>query len=542
MNRLELPYLWQLFQIGNLCEAVETTVPGRRGEGTFRYVDISSIDNEQKYIAAVKIIANREAPSRARQIISAYDVIVSTVRPNLNAVAIVPEDLDGEICSTDFCILRAKKELLDPKFIFAWVRHPNFIKALVRLEKGIGYPAVRDKDIKQTSIPLPPLSEQKRIVAILGKADEICRLRKQANEKGKKFLQSVFFELFGNPDPTRNDRGWEIVKLEDFLEVGTGGTPSRSNPSYYGGSSAWVKTTELRDNIITSTEETITATGLKFSKAKIYPENTIVLAMYGQGQTRGRTAKLGIPAATNQACAAFLPSNELLPNYLWYWFQNSYKNIRDLAIGTPQSNLNLSILKNLEIPKPDLNLQQRFESLVDEYLQLEALSTTSFDKTDSLFKSLLSNAFTGELTAAWRDQHQAQLAAAECDPLLQISQPVDTKELADEKASETKSSELHRDRDELLRNLSKSQRKIYESVIQETAYFTPECLEEKYSISLNIGQKGLQLLAAAGLIVPVTLPTPTSSGLRYELAYRNLNQDYDTCYSDDVALLNKDVV
>jgi ribosomal protein S25 len=105
---------------------------------------------------------------------------------------------------------------------------------------------------------------------------------------------------------------------------------------------------------------------------------------------------------------------------------------------------------------------------------------------------------------------------------------VDTEELADEEASETKSSELHRDRDELLRNLSKSQRKIYESVIQETAYFTPERLEEKYSISLNIGQKGLQLLAAAGLIVPVTLPTPTSSGLRYELAYRNLNQDYDT--------------
>ncbi|MDD1418130.1 restriction endonuclease subunit S [Dolichospermum sp. ST_sed1] len=414
---------------------------------------------------------------------------------------------------------------------------------LSRFSITVGVPGINRNDIARTQIPLPPLPEQRQIVAILREADEIRCLRKQANEKCREFLQSVFFELFGNPDPKLNDRGWEIVKLEDFLEVGTGGTPSRSNLSYYGGTYAWVKTTELCDSIITSTEETITEAGLKFSNAKIYPENTILLAMYGQGQTRGRTAKLGIPAATNQACAAFLPSNELLPNYLWYWFQNSYENVRDLARGGSQANLNLSILKKLKIPKPDLNLQQRFESLVYEYLQLKALSTTSLDKTDVLFKSLLSDAFTGELTSTWREQHQEELVAAiaERDQSLQISQPVDVEDVANEEASKSKISELHHDRYELLRSLSKSQREIYGFVIQETTYFTPEYLEEKHSISRSLAQKSLQLLAGTGLIVPITLPTLTSSGLRYELAYRNLNKDDNTQYTDD-ELLTKDAV
>ncbi|NDJ24440.1 hypothetical protein GS682_22910 [Nostoc sp. B(2019)] len=541
MNVFELPSTWIWIEIDKISEIVGGGTPSRNNSDYFdgdilwaTPTDVTALDNLWIEKTKEKITQTGLKNSSAKLL--PCGTVLMTSRATIGATAIAHYPM---ATNQGFANFICNENLLYNEYLAYWL--PSIKPYLLNLAGGTTFKEIAKSALKKIKIPLPPLLEQRRIVSILREADEIRCLRKQANEKRKKFLQSVFFELFGNPDPKRNNRGWEIVKLEDFLEVGTGGTPSRSNPSYYGGSYAWVKTTELRDNIINSTEETITDTGLKFSNAKIYPENTILLAMYGQGQTRGRTAKLGIPAATNQACAAFLPSNELLPNYLWYWFQNSYKNIRDLARGGPQVNLNLSILKNLKIPKPDLNLQQRFESLVDEYLQLEALSTTSLDKTDSLFKSLLSNAFTGELTAAWRDQHQAQLTVAECDQLLQISQPVDTEELADEEASETKTSELHRDRDELLRSLSKSQWKIYELVIQETAYFTPEHLEEKYSIPRNIGHKSLQLLAAAGLIIPVTLPTPTSSGLHYESAYRNLNQDDDTRYSDD-ALLEKDAV
>jgi len=414
MNVFELPSTWIWIEIDKISEIVGGGTPSRNNSDYFggdilwaTPKDVTAIDNLWIEKTKEKITHSGLKNSSAKLLPCGAVLMTSRATIGVTAIAHYPM-----ATNQGFANFICNKNLLDNEYLAYWL--PSIKPYLLNLAGGTTFKEIAKSALKKIKIPLPPLLEQRRIVAILREADEIRCLRKQANEKRQKFLQSVFFELFGNPDP-------------------------------------------------------------------------------------------------------------------------------NLARGGSQANLNLSILKNLEIPKPDLNLQQRFEVLVDEYLQLEALSATSGDKIDSLFKSLLSNAFTGELTAAWRNQHQAQLAAAECDQLLQISQPVDTEELADEEASETKSSELHRDRDELLRNLSKSQRKIYESVIQETAYFTPERLEEKYSISLNIGKKGLQLLAAAGLIVPVTLPTPTSSGLRYELAYRNLNQDDDTRYSD-VALLTKDVV
>jgi type I restriction enzyme S subunit len=124
MSAHTLPKLWRLSKIGDLCESIERVFPQQLGPGSFRYIDISSVDNEHKKITDVREIANEEAPSRARQVIRGGDVLVSTVRPELNAVALVPNDLNGAICSTGFCVLRAKQHILEPEYLFAWVRHP----------------------------------------------------------------------------------------------------------------------------------------------------------------------------------------------------------------------------------------------------------------------------------------------------------------------------------------------------------------------------------------------------------------------------------
>src|SRR3990172_4452362 len=152
MINLALPPNWQIWRIGELCEPITLVDPRREEEGTFKYVDISSIDNQQKLIIRAKEIKNSEAPSRARQVTEVNDVLVSTVRPGLNAVALVPDELDRAICSTGFCVLRAEPDLLEPEYLFAWVRHPTFIQNLVRLERGIGYPAVSDSVVKATQI------------------------------------------------------------------------------------------------------------------------------------------------------------------------------------------------------------------------------------------------------------------------------------------------------------------------------------------------------------------------------------------------------
>jgi type I restriction enzyme S subunit len=151
--------------IGDIVEPrVEQTGPQT---SEFTYVDIGSIDRETKCIVDPKVLPLSKAPSRAKQLLRFGDVLVSMTRPNLNAVALVPEDLDGAVGSTGFHVLRARDA--EPGYLFYAVQTPEFIDAMCLKVQGALYPAVRPRDISSFTIPLPPLSEQRRIVAEIEK-------------------------------------------------------------------------------------------------------------------------------------------------------------------------------------------------------------------------------------------------------------------------------------------------------------------------------------------------------------------------------------
>jgi len=162
-----LPNGWRWVKLGEVCEK-QTGIrdPRTEPETVFQYVDITSVSNQRKCITEARTVLGIDAPSRARQVIRANDIIVATTRPNLNAVAQVPSELDNQICSTGFCVLRTGVGIL-PDYIFAFVRYESFIEALTDLVKGALYPAVTDGQVKAQQIPLPPLSEQRRIAGLL---------------------------------------------------------------------------------------------------------------------------------------------------------------------------------------------------------------------------------------------------------------------------------------------------------------------------------------------------------------------------------------
>src|SRR6266487_4781961 len=151
--------------IGELTEA--RVAQSRPNGHEFTYVDISSINRETKRIERPAAIPCGKAPSRARQVLRAGDVLVSMTRPNLNAVAIVPPELDGSIGSTGFHVLRAKDAA--PGFLYYAVQTPAFIDAMCRKVQGALYPAVRPKDISSFILPPFSLAEQQRIVAEIEK-------------------------------------------------------------------------------------------------------------------------------------------------------------------------------------------------------------------------------------------------------------------------------------------------------------------------------------------------------------------------------------
>ena len=204
--------------VGECVEPIQTWNPARDWEdGTFRYIDISSVSQSEKKITLDSEIPTSEAPSRARQLVRAGDVLVSTVRPNLNAVAFVPDEMDAATASTGFCVLRPDNRRLSGRYLFHWVQSQSFVADMVKQATGQSYPAVSDKIIKQSGIPLPPLDEQKRIAAILDQADELRRLRQRAIDRLNDLGQAIFYEMFG--DPASNPMGRTVTKLEAIVKI-----------------------------------------------------------------------------------------------------------------------------------------------------------------------------------------------------------------------------------------------------------------------------------------------------------------------------------
>lgn len=160
---------------------------------------------------------------------------------------------------------------------------------------------------------------------------------------------------------------WDVYRVKDVAILTSGSTPDRTNIQYWDGDICWVKTGELQNDYLYDTGEKITMLALRDSSLSILQENTILLAMYGQGKTRGMTAMLKMKSTTNQACAAIeVNCDSFDPEYIWYALMGSYESIREEAQGSGQPNLSLDIVKNFKIAVPKLDEQRRIAAFLSE--------------------------------------------------------------------------------------------------------------------------------------------------------------------------------
>lgn len=387
---------FQRVQLKEVVRDIETWNPLKAGtDETFHYIDLSAVDQDSKRIIGAREISCGDAPSRARQLVKQDDVLVATVRPNLNGVAIVPPELHEATASTGFCVVRPDPEKLAPNYLFHWVKTEAFVSAMVKQATGASYPAVSDKIVLGSSIPLPSLPEQRRIASILDKADSLRAKRREALVHLESLSQSIFIEMFG--DPVSNPLGLEKVALASVSEIATGSTPSRASGEYYGGSIPWVKTTEVLGKPIFDTEEKLTDAGFKAMRGKLHPVDSIVVAMYGQGQTRGRCGLLKIAASCNQACGVIKPSRKFNSLFMFQQLQMAYEQLRALGRGGNQENLNLQLLGGFEVLLPSLTMQNNFVKRLEVINKAMSSQRDAHFKCDALFSTLQHSAFRGEL-------------------------------------------------------------------------------------------------------------------------------------------------
>ncbi|MBB2681746.1 UNVERIFIED_ORG: type I restriction enzyme S subunit [Rhizobium esperanzae] len=205
--------------------------------------------------------------------------------------------------------------------------------------------------------------------------------------------------------------------MGEIGEWSSGGTPSRARPDYYGGDIPWVKTGDLEDRVLLDTPEKITQAGLRNSSAKLFPSGTLLIAMYGA--TIGKTALLGIPAATNQACAAFVPSyhsKELVP-FLWKFAIANKPRFIAAGQGGAQPNISQTLIKQFPINIPPLAEQRRIVAKLDALNANSSRACIELARIKTLVsrykQAVLSKAFSGELTREWRERVGIALTASQ---------------------------------------------------------------------------------------------------------------------------------
>lgn len=384
--------------IGALVDKVEMWNPrsGNPSEG-FTYIDISSINRDEKSIVEVSEILCTEAPSRARQLVNAGDVLVSTVRPNLNGVAYVPPRLDGATASTGFCVLRPKPEKLCSKYLFHWVTSPIFVRKMTKKATGQSYPAVSDAIVKDSEIPLPPLPEQKRIAAILDKADAIRRKRAESLRLTEQCLQSVFLDMFG--DPVTNPKGWDVKRLDSLADVTTGNTPPRKRPDFYGEGIEWIKSDNINtpSHFLTPASEHLSDKGKAVGRVAP-PLSILVTCIAGSPACIGNAAIADREVAFNQQINALIPRPGTDPYFLYFLVKLSRRLIQAASTNSMKGMVSKSALASVEVPAGPHSLQSAFGTVFERAIQTGERLAMAEAQSEALFGSLTQRAFRGDLS------------------------------------------------------------------------------------------------------------------------------------------------
>lgn len=381
---------------GHLKESLSSISNGlalEQGNGTsgYRVTRIETISAGTIDLAKVGSVQTSEDISPYR--LKVGDILLS----NINSVAHIGKsvfvDRDYDLYhGMNLLRLKVHRSQHDPKFIF-YAINTDCLRASLRerANKAVNQASINQTELGKTEVFLPLKHEQQKVAECLSSVDELiaAQARKvDALKTHKKGLMQQLFPREGETQPRlrfpefQNAGEWVSDSLGHIFETTSGGTPSRTEKTYWNGNIPWVTTSLVDFGVITSAEEFITSEGLKNSSAKLFPQGTVLMAMYGQGKTRGQVALLGIKAATNQACAAILPRDDIDPYFVFLNLAGRYDEIREMSNSGGQENLSQGLVKEIPFAFPPDEAEQR--KVTACLSSLDALLTAETQKLDAL--------------------------------------------------------------------------------------------------------------------------------------------------------------
>ncbi len=439
MNDFNIPNTWAEIEFKKIFSAIKGKKPKElfefKEEGTVPYVNIKAFSGNG--------IDSYAYPESSR-IVEEGDVVIVW---DGSRSGLVGKSIYGALGSTLGKFV--KNKYLNNEFFYLFL-HSKYDE-LNSNTKGAGIPHLNPDFLGNYSYPIPPLSEQERIVekiescfekidetesslnkvekllekyreSLLAKAfrgelipqnenDEAAivllekiRAEREKSAPAKKKKVQAFAPITDDEKPFDIPESWEWARISDLFNVMTGATPLKSNKSYYDKKEvAYIKTGDVQNCLIYEANEFISNQAIEETNVKVFPIDTLLVAMYGEGKTRGQVGILKIQAGTNQACAALVNTSldYSVREYVFNWFLVQYEDLRKKAEGGNQANLNLQKIKDVVIPIPPMNEMEEISKKVKSLSDFVQSILDDVDKKVTLSKSLresvLSSAFEGRL-------------------------------------------------------------------------------------------------------------------------------------------------
>lgn len=365
-------------------------------------------DIKGKYLeATIDTITQAGLENSASNLADYGDVILATrINPGRGIICKVTTSINQD--------LKVVKPKLTISSLYTYYLFRTLEREIIRQSSGTTVLGINLTILNDINIVLPPLPIQRAIVKkieqLFSALDAGIADLKKAQEQLKLYRQAVLKKAF---------EGIKESKLvSEFAKVETGATPKRGHSSYWSkGNIPWITSGSLNSEFVIKCEEYITEMAIKETNCKIIPRGALLIAMYGEGKTRGKCSELKIDAATNQAISSIIinPEYTNYKKFIKFFFIKNYNDIRLFSNGGVQPNLNLSIIKNTVVPFPktdkeQLQIVKEIESRLSVCDSLEQQINASLQQTEALRQSILKKAFAGELLT------QAEVTACKQEP------------------------------------------------------------------------------------------------------------------------------
>ena len=402
-------------------------------EGEVRLIQLADIGDNRFLDKSSRFLTKKRAIELNCTFLRKGDILISRLGEPLGKACVFPLEGDEKyITAVDVCIFRSP--IVNTKWLVNWLNSPQFRTKVDEYKSGTTRKRVSRKNLEKIDFEVFESDVQQKIVdkieelfsVIESVTQSLTYVKKATTNLGNKLLFDSFTgKLTGDWRESNRAKEtgielvkkytqsliadstlpstWARVKVGDVFGVYVGSTPSRKEKSYWGGDIPWVSSGEVSFCRIKETKETITQLGYDNSSTKIHPVGTVLLGMIGEGKTRGQVAILDIEATHNQNSAAIRVSEtDVLPEYVYYFFQSEYQKTRQIGSGNNQKALNKTRVSEIEIPIPPVEEQQVIVELLGAYFSnLEAikkdLALSKEVKIQSLRQSILKKAFEGKL-------------------------------------------------------------------------------------------------------------------------------------------------